>query len=125
VSDTQGTAWTKDGNPVGPGAIPLDHISGPVLAIAGADDQLWPSAGWARQISRELDAIQDPYTHQAVVYPNAGHGVGDYPFSAKSTQAVHPVTHNVLDLGGTRAGNAAAQEDGWPKVLALLASIGH
>jgi dienelactone hydrolase len=120
-----GDAWTVDGKPVAAGPIPLDRVSGPVLAIAGADDQLWGSAGWARQISWELDADHDPYAHQAVVYPNAGHGVGDFPFLAQSTKVIHPLTGKVLDLGGTRAGNAAAQEDGWPRVLALLASVGH
>jgi dienelactone hydrolase len=120
-----GNAWTKDGQPVAPGAIPLDHISGPVLAIAGADDQLWRSADWARQIDQELDAAHDTYAHQAVVYPNAGHGAGAYPFFAQSTKVIHPLTGKALDLGGTRAGNAAAQEDSWPRALALLASVGH
>ncbi|MFE7394287.1 acyl-CoA thioesterase/bile acid-CoA:amino acid N-acyltransferase family protein [Streptomyces sp. NPDC057582] len=117
------TAWTKDGKPIAQGLIPLDHISGPVMTIAGADDQLWTSPLWARQIVQELDAAGNHYPHQALVFPNAGHGVGTYPYLAAGTRAVHPVTGREIDLGGSRAGNAAAQEAGWPKVLTLLASL--
>ncbi|MFH9355036.1 acyl-CoA thioesterase/bile acid-CoA:amino acid N-acyltransferase family protein [Kitasatospora sp. NPDC017646] len=117
------TAWTKDGKAIAQGPIPLDHVSGPVMNIAGADDQLWTSPLWARQIVQELDTDHDPYPHQALIFPNAGHGVGTYPYLAAGTRPVHPVTGREINLGGTRAGNAAAQEAGWPKVLALLASL--
>ena len=120
-----GTAWTKNGRPISQGPIPLDHISGPLLAIAGADDQLWRSPSWATQISQELDADHDRYSHQSIIYPNAGHGVGTFPFLAAKTQYNHPVTGVHLNVGGTRAGNNAARERGWPKVLALLASMSH
>jgi len=121
--DRLSTAWTKDGKAVGQGPIALDRVSGPVLAIAGAEDRLWPSPLWARQIVQELDAAHDPYPHRALVLPDAGHGVGTFPYLAAGTRPAHPVTGEETDLGGTRPGNAAAQEQGWSEVLALLASL--
>ncbi|MDH6139638.1 hypothetical protein P3T35_001638 [Kitasatospora sp. GP30] len=47
------------------------------------------------------------------------------PYLPEGTLVVHPVTKDLEDLGGTRAGDAAAQVAGWPKVLALLAAAGH
>ncbi|WP_369243604.1 acyl-CoA thioester hydrolase/BAAT C-terminal domain-containing protein [Streptomyces sp. R41] len=117
-------AWTKDGKPIAERLIPLGHVSGPVMAIAGAHDLLWTSSRWARQIVQELDAAGNRYPHQALIYPNAGHGVGTFPYLPAGTRLIHPVTRRETDLGGTRAGDAAAQEAGWPKVLALLASLG-
>jgi dienelactone hydrolase len=107
-------AWTKDGHPVPQGSIPLDHLSGPLLAIAGADDALWPSPTYVKTITDELQADHDRHPHQALVYPNAGHGAGTFPFLAETTGSAE-------SMGGSRAGNAAAKERGWPKVLALLA----
>ncbi|MFD9127042.1 acyl-CoA thioesterase/BAAT N-terminal domain-containing protein [Kitasatospora sp. NPDC059571] len=119
------TAWTKDGKAVAQGPIALDRISGPVLALAGADDRLWPSPLWARQIVRELDDTGNRYPHRAQVFPNAGHGVGTYPYLAAGTRAVQPVTGRAITLGGSRQGNAAARATGWPEVLALLATLSH
>ncbi|MGW4808711.1 acyl-CoA thioesterase/bile acid-CoA:amino acid N-acyltransferase family protein [Kitasatospora sp. NPDC004272] len=119
--DRLSTAWTKDGRAVGSGPIPLDRVSGPVLAVAGADDRLWPSPLWARQIVQELDAAHDPYPHRALVLPDAGHGVGTFPYLAAGTRPTHPVTGQETDFGGTRPGDAAAQEQGWSELLALLA----
>ncbi|MFJ9871036.1 acyl-CoA thioesterase/BAAT N-terminal domain-containing protein [Streptomyces sp. NPDC101165] len=108
-----GNAWTKQGHPIPQGSIPLDHLSGPLLAIAGADDALWPSSTYVKAIIGDLNAIQDRYPYQALVYPGAGHGVGIFPFLAEGTVAP--------TMGGNRVGNAVAKERGWPKVLALLA----
>ncbi|MFE3206237.1 acyl-CoA thioesterase/bile acid-CoA:amino acid N-acyltransferase family protein [Embleya sp. NPDC059237] len=116
-------AWTKDGRALAGGHIRLDHVAGPVLAIAGADDRLWPSADAARAIVKELDDRGNPHPHRALVFPDAGHGVGTFPYLAAGTRYTHPLTNEVLDVGGTRAANAAAQEQGWPQVLALLASL--
>ncbi|MQY32415.1 hypothetical protein SRB17_03630 [Streptomyces sp. RB17] len=110
----RGNAWTKDGQPIPQGGIPLDHLSGPLLAIAGADDALWPSPTYVEAITDELHADHDRHPYQAPVYPNAGHGVGTFPFLAETTGSAE-------SLGGSRAGNAVAKEHGWPKVLAFLA----
>jgi dienelactone hydrolase len=51
-----GDAWTKDGKPIPQGSIPPDHLSGPLLAIAGADDALWPSPTYVNGIIGDLRA---------------------------------------------------------------------
>ena len=111
------TAWTRGGRPVPAGTIPLNRVSGPVLAVAGADDQLWSSPSWAREIAAEPTADHGAQAHQALVYPDAGHLVGTFPYLAEETATTAPV-------GGTRAGDAAAQAAGWPRVLAMLHRIG-
>ncbi|OPC79442.1 hypothetical protein B4N89_32255 [Embleya scabrispora] len=121
--DYRQPAWTKDGKAVVGGHIHLDHVAGPVLAIAGADDRLWPSANAARSIVEDLDARGNPHPHRALIFPGAGHGVGTFPYLAAGTRFAHPLTNEVLDDGGSRAANAAAREQGWPQVLALLASL--
>jgi dienelactone hydrolase len=120
-----GVAWTDNGRPIAQGTIPLDHISGPVLVIAGTKDLLWSSAPSARHIITELDLDHDRFPHQALTYEGAGHGVGTFPYLAAVTQVRHPVTGRLIDLGGSRGADAAAKEQGWPKTLAFVASIGR
>jgi dienelactone hydrolase len=120
--DTSSNAWTLAGAPVSQTTIPVDHVSGPVLAIAGVDDALWQSATAAPLIMRVLDDAHDRYPHQALTYPHAGHNVGTFPYAAEGTHLVQPVTGALVWLGGTRPGDAAAHAQSWPKVLALLAS---
>ncbi|WP_263101117.1 acyl-CoA thioesterase/bile acid-CoA:amino acid N-acyltransferase family protein [Kitasatospora sp. DSM 101779] len=112
-----GDAWTVDGRAVPHRLIPLDRVSGPVLAVAGADDRLWPSPGWAQSIGTAGPG--EPARH-ALVYPDAGHGVGTFPYLSAPTRFVNPTSGRVDELGGTRAGNAAAQAAGWPQVLDFL-----
>jgi hypothetical protein len=57
-----------------------------------------------------------------LIYPGAGHLVGTFPYRAEGTQA-ELSGRRILPLGGSRAGDAAAQEQGWPKLLAFLASL--
>lgn len=121
--DPSGNAWTRGGAPVPQTTIPIDHIDGPVLAIAGADDQLWPSAPWAEQIARELDQTHNPYPHRALIYPQAGHGVGTFPYLAAGTHSIQPVTGTRINDGGTRPGNATARAQGWPQTLTLIAAV--
>jgi dienelactone hydrolase len=120
-----GAAWTRKGRPVPLGSIPLDHIGGPLLAVAGADDRLWPSADSVRAITAELDSDHDPHRHVALVYPGAGHGVGTFPSLPAGTRLVDPGDGKAVDLGGSRAADAAAREKGWPRVLAFIATAGH
>ena len=62
------------GNPAA--VIPVARIRGPVLLLAGADDQLWPSPGYARAIMTTLAAHHDPYLHQLKEFAGAGHVAG-------------------------------------------------
>ncbi|HEX5120852.1 MAG TPA: acyl-CoA thioester hydrolase/BAAT C-terminal domain-containing protein [Pseudonocardiaceae bacterium] len=94
-----GSAWTLAGRPVPPGPIPVALISGPVLAIAGADDMLWQSPTWTTQIDDELGQAHVRFPHAALIYPHAGHGVGSFPYLATATRVVHPITGEQSDLG--------------------------
>lgn len=122
LPDPANAAWTKDGKPVTQVDIPLDRVDGPVLSIAGEADLLWSSISGARQIAGTLDAAGTGHPHQELVFPMAGHGVGVHPYVAQGTRVLLPDGIE-LDLGGTRAADAAARAEGWPKVLALLASL--
>ncbi|MEV5748098.1 acyl-CoA thioesterase/bile acid-CoA:amino acid N-acyltransferase family protein [Actinoallomurus sp. NPDC052308] len=117
-------AWTWHGRPVPQDVIPLDHLDGPLLAIAGTQDRLWDSRTWALQIMTELDHDHDRFPHQALIYPGAGHGVGTFPYLATGIRGP-TATGALLEHGGTRAGDAAAREQGWPRTLAFLAAMGR
>jgi dienelactone hydrolase len=115
-NDSSGYAWLLGGKPVPQQPISIDHIAGPVLAIAGVSDSLWSSAPWAMQISDELDAAKNPYPHEALQYDNAGHGVGTFPYQPIGGTAL-------MKLGGSQAGDVASQSASWAKVLSLLGSL--
>ena len=120
-----GPAWTRGGRPVPPGAIPVGHVRGPLLAIGGTDDKLWPSAQAAYEIEARLDRARSGQPHEALVYAGSGHTVGTFPYLPQGIASQHPVTGQWLDLGGTRVGDETARRQGWPRVLALLDSLGH
>jgi pimeloyl-ACP methyl ester carboxylesterase len=103
-------AWTYRGKPVPQGPIPVDKISGGLLAIAGGDDQLWDSAGSAKRLQERR-----PDT-KILIYPKAGHVVGTFPYVPTG------VATGQLRFGGTRADDHRARVDGWPGVLAMLAA---
>ncbi|MFI7361190.1 acyl-CoA thioesterase/BAAT N-terminal domain-containing protein [Streptomyces sp. NPDC050149] len=113
-----GIAWTRDNKPVDLTPIPLDNVKGSVLAIAGDDDRLWQSADAARSIGDEQS--RPGRQREAVVYKKAGHAIGWYPYSPTAHYAMNRLSNRYMDLGGTSAGNAHAQADGWPRVLKLL-----
>lgn len=114
--DQSRDAWSLGPKGIDPGPIDVSHISGPVLAFAGDLDMLWGSASSATSIIEELTVAHSPYRHQAFIYQQAGHGEGMQPYQPAGDTTM-------ANLGGTRAGNVAAQRDGWPKVLAMLAGL--
>jgi dienelactone hydrolase len=109
-------AWSLGPRVIDPGPIDVSHISGPVLAVAGKQDSIWGSASSANAIILQLSVDHSRYKDQALVYQDAGHGVGMQPYQPAGNTTL-------FNLGGTRAGNVAAQRDGWPKMLALLAGL--
>lgn len=109
-------AWILGPRVVDPGPIDVSHISGPVLAVAGKQDSIWGSASSANAIVLQLSFDHSRYKDQALIYQDAGHGVGMQPYQPAGNTTL-------FNLGGTRAGNVAAQRDGWPKMLAMLAGL--
>jgi dienelactone hydrolase len=118
-----GTAWTRGGRPVPSGAIPVDHVRGPLLAIAGTEDGLWQAAQAAYEIQVRLDRTRSGRPHEALVYAGSGHTVGTFPYLPQGIASNHPITGQRLELGGTRVGDETARRAGWPRVLALLDSL--
>jgi dienelactone hydrolase len=114
--DQSRDAWSLGPSVIDPGPIDVSHISGPVLAFAGDLDMLWESASSATSINEELTVAHSPYQHQAFIYQDAGHGEGMQPYQPAGDTTI-------VNLGGTRPGNVAAQRDGWPKMLAMLAGL--
>ena len=114
--DPSRDAWSLGSRGISPGPLILSHVSGPVLAFAGDQDSIWGSASSANAIVAELTMMHDRYRHQAFIYQGAGHGEGMQPYQPAGDTTI-------ANLGGTPAGNVAAQRDGWPKMLAMLAGL--
>jgi dienelactone hydrolase len=117
-----GSAWTSGGVPVPRAAISVTHVACPVSAIAGGQDQVWRSAIQAQRIMQHLYEAGATAPHQALIYPDAGHGEGSFPYLAAGTMQISAGTTAVRSLGDARQTDAAARSDSWPKVLAFLAA---
>ncbi len=99
-----------------PGAIiPVELIRGPIMLVAGADDELWPSALMAEQIAERLYQHDRLGSLTKLVYPNAGHQIV-MPFEMVSAE----LEHASLALGGSPAANEAADVDAWPRAIAFF-----
>jgi dienelactone hydrolase len=119
--DNGAASWTLHGRPLpADEPIPVDHVSGPVLAVAGTADLVWGSQFAATRIVQELDAAHNRFPHQALVLQGAGHRVSGAPYVPQGTTTVIPVPEQ---LGGSRPANEAALRQAWAKTLALLASL--
>lgn len=108
------------GNPAA--VIPVARIRGPVLLLAGADDQLWPSPGYARAIMTTLAARHDPYLHQLKEFAGAGHVAGfAMPYDAGPARIAEG--RDILNVGGTPVVNSAAETAAWRDALAFLGRL--
>lgn len=93
--------------------IPVERIGGPILLMCGEADALWPSCPMADQISGRLTSKGRPAAN-ILRYKDAGHQLFGPPVDMTKP-------HEWLaSLGGSADGNAAARDDGWPKVIAFL-----
>ncbi len=106
-----GSAWTHGGLPQA--TIPFDRIAGPVLAIAGTDDQLWPSGIAAGVVARLTGG-------ESILYAGAGHGVGTIPYLPAGTRIRHPLIGELFPMGGSREANEKAHRESWTRVLEFL-----
>ena len=94
--------------------------------LAGQDDQVWPSCDLAKiAMDRLVAAGHDKrFADASVCYPDSGHGSTGIPGvpTALSTATVHPLTGELLALGGTPKGIAHAQRDSLTRIEKFLAA---
>jgi dienelactone hydrolase len=100
-------------------AIRLEDSRAAFLLISGGDDQMWPSAEFARRAIARLEAHRHARPYRHLSYPRAGHAIG-MPCVPHGTEIVHPVNGWRYALGGTAEANARASSDSWPKLLEFL-----
>lgn len=100
--------------------IPIERTNGPILFVAGDDDQLWPSATFSEMGMKWLHDSRHKYHDVFLHYPNAGHWMFEsyVPVAARvvSTQKGRPP-----NFGGTVEGDGKAAEDSWPRIVDFFA----
>jgi dienelactone hydrolase len=96
--------------------IPVERIAGPILLIAGEDDQLWPSAAMARDVLARRRTRGGHPNDSLLLFAGAGHLIGKVYLPAGSTL----IAGGRLETGGTAAGNARAQGEAWREVVRFL-----
>ncbi|MDB5214637.1 MAG: Cytosolic acyl coenzyme thioester hydrolase, inducible [Myxococcaceae bacterium] len=104
----------------------VEQTSGPILMLAGGDDQLWPSCDLAKIAMDRLVANghDKRFADESVCYPDSGHfsaGTPGIPTTG-ATAVVHPLTGELLALGGTPKGIAKAQRDAFGRIDKFLAA---
>jgi putative peptide zinc metalloprotease protein len=115
----------RDAGAVARATIEVERIRGPVLLISGSDDQLWPSAEFARRALARLHQHGHPYPDEWLNYPDAGH-FACFPYGLPALPpmtTMSPAPRLVIDFGGTTAANARSASESWPRILSFLA--GH
>jgi dienelactone hydrolase len=100
--------------------IPVERARGPILMVSGDADAMWPSTPMGEIVERR--AKERGFAHEVthLRYSDAGHLCAGVPGTPVAAEVRHPLTHGLYTFGGTRAGNAAARADSWPRVLAFL-----
>jgi hypothetical protein len=96
-------------------AIPVERIHGPLLLLAGADDQIWPSAMMAERIMRRLRLHRHAYEDQSLTFAEVGHPIPYVYLPTRGNWQDAP-----FELGGTAEGMAKAQVNAWPQILKFL-----
>lgn len=105
-------------------SIAVERIAGPILLVAGSDDQVWPSCQFAERIRARLEKHGFSHSCTYLLYEGAGHficcpyGVPSLPpwVSRGSAADRGPI----VAFGGTALLNAHASQDCWYKLLSFL-----
>lgn len=95
--------------------IPVEQIHGPLMLLAGADDQIWPSAMMAERIMGRLRLHGHAYQDQSLTFPEVGHSIPYVYLPARGVWQNSP-----FDVGGSPEGIAKAQASAWPQMLKFL-----
>jgi dienelactone hydrolase len=101
-------------------SIAVERIEAPVMLISGEADAMWPSTVMADMALQRLTSNGHPYPDVHLAYPDAGHGIRPPHVPTTVTATLHPVDGSLYALGGTPQGNARANAESWPRVLAFL-----
>lgn len=90
--------------------IEVENIDGPLLLLAGGDDQMWPSCALsevATQRRLQFEPSAQP-EDRVLCFPEAGHALGP-PGWPTSEMGFVPIGGRTYALGGTPGGTARAQ----------------
>lgn len=94
--------------------IAAERIRGPVLLIASAQDQVWPSAQMAASLAGRLKRAGFAHRVDVLQYPQGGH----FAFGLPPTDATLP--DDIGFGGGTPSGLREARAHSWAQVTAFL-----
>jgi dienelactone hydrolase len=100
-------------------ALPVERIAAPLLAIAGTDDAMWPSATMAEALIQRRRAHDAGDGDRLLLLPGAGHFM---------RPPITPTTvdrNDALISGGTPHGVAHGQRTAWDATLEFLARATH
>ena len=100
-------------------AIAVEKINGPVLMFSGSDDQMWPSLNLADLAVQRMIARGFAHPSEHVSYAGAGHFIR-FPYSPTISEIFHPLTRQMMALGGTPEANHIANLDSWRRCLSFL-----
>ena len=93
--------------------IPVGNINGPVLLLAGSDDQQWPSSPLSALTISRLKRRNHSHSYGLCTFCDAGH-IFQYPYRDYTGS---PTSDN---NGGAPMANARAAATSWPLVLTYL-----
>jgi dienelactone hydrolase len=104
--------------------IPFERMGGPVLAIGGGADEMWPSFIGVEQIRRRLAAHGKSDMIEMHIYPGAGHLVSRLGSGGPLSSFIfHPVAKDFEATGGLPNANCEGSYDAWQHVLQFLDKV--
>ncbi|HEY0192809.1 MAG TPA: acyl-CoA thioesterase/bile acid-CoA:amino acid N-acyltransferase family protein [Kofleriaceae bacterium] len=117
---SQRTLATADAATLEAACCAIERTRGPILLLAGDDDQVWPSAELAARAAERLTRRTVRYADEAITYPGAGHAAVSLPGNPTTEPVLrHPMGFWLM-LGGTPDGDARAQRAAWDRVREFL-----
>jgi dienelactone hydrolase len=100
--------------------FPLEQIRGPVLCLAGDDDQMWSSRAHCEMALARLKAHRHSYADRMISYPEAGHTFLTAREGPASALISVPVGGFEMRFGGTPEGDARAAQAAWAEIYRFL-----
>jgi dienelactone hydrolase len=96
----------------------LENVRGPILFLAGEDDQVWDSPAQSTLGMEYLRAHAHAYADELVIYPAAGHA---FLFATDRRPEVFAErAGRRAEFGGTARGNIDAGKRAWQKIYDFL-----